>query len=94
MALHRARTPGSGHPPPFPGLRVEAISNNKLAAFDTGVDDILTVPFAPEQLLARVTPVLRRPYSDTVTFTPVIKIGRLEIDSVNRSVRAGTLELP
>ena len=31
----------------------------KLAAFDWGVDDILTIPFAPEELLARVVAVLR-----------------------------------
>jgi len=32
----------------------------KLVAFEAGVDDILTDPFAPEELLARVISVLRR----------------------------------
>jgi len=65
----------------------------KLAAFDWGVDDILTIPFAPEELLARVVAVLRRSYSDAVTFTPVIHLGELEIDILNRTVRVGQTEL-
>ena len=65
----------------------------KLAAFEWGVDDILTIPFAPEELLARVVAVVRRSYSDAVTFTPVIRLGDLEIDILSRTVRAGTSEL-
>jgi DNA-binding response OmpR family regulator len=65
----------------------------KLAAFEAGVDDILIVPFAPEELLARVIAVLRRFYCAAVTFTPVIKIGELEIDILKQTVRAGTSEL-
>jgi two-component system, OmpR family, phosphate regulon response regulator PhoB len=65
----------------------------KLAAFEAGVDDILTVPFAPEELLVRVMALLRRSYGDEVTFTPVIKIGELELDILRRTVRAGTVEL-
>ncbi len=65
----------------------------KLASFEAGVDDILTVPFAPEELLARVIALLRRSYSDAVTFTPAIKFGELEIDILKHTVRAGTSEL-
>ena len=65
----------------------------KLAAFDWGVDDILTIPFAPEELLARVVALLRRSYSDAVTFTPTIRLGDLEIDILNRTVRVGQSEL-
>jgi len=65
----------------------------KLVAFDWGVDDILTIPFAPEELLARVVAVLRRSYSDAVTFTPVIHLGELAIDILNRTVRVGDTEL-
>src|SRR3984893_1709162 len=78
---------------PIIGLTRRGDLRNKLAAFDAGVDDILTVPFAPEELLARVIALLRRSYSDAVTFTPVIKIGELEIDILKRTVRAGTSEL-
>jgi DNA-binding response OmpR family regulator len=81
-----------------PRLPVIAITRrgdlkNKLAAFEAGVDDFLTMPFAPEELLARVIALLRRSYSDAVTFTPRIKVGELEIDILNRTVRAGTTEL-
>ncbi len=78
---------------PVIGLTRRGDLKSKLAAFDAGVDDILTVPFAPEELLARVIALLRRSYSDAVTFTPVIKLGELEIDILNRTVRAGTSEL-
>jgi DNA-binding response OmpR family regulator len=59
----------------------------KLSAFDHGVDDILTVPFSPEELVARVLAVLRRTYHETVVVTPVLQLGDLEIDIVNRLVR-------
>jgi len=67
--------------------------NSKLTAFAAGVDDVLSIPFAPEELLARVIALVRRSYSDVVTLTPVIKVGELEIDILNRSVRAGASEL-
>ncbi|NTU82485.1 MAG: response regulator transcription factor [Chloroflexales bacterium] len=65
----------------------------KLAAFDHGVDDILTVPFSPEELVARLLAVLRRSYHTVVAFTPVIRLGDLEIDILNRSVRVHGKEL-
>jgi len=86
-------TPVGGVRLPVIGLTRRGDLKTKLAAFEAGVDDILTVPFAPEELLARVIALVRRAYSDAVTFTPVIKIGELEIDSLNRTVRAGTSEL-
>ena len=66
---------------PVIGLTRRGDLKTKLAAFEAGVDDILTVPFAPEELLARVIALVRRAYSDAVTFTPVIKIGELEIEN-------------
>jgi DNA-binding response OmpR family regulator len=65
----------------------------KLAAFDSGADDIVTIPFAPEELLARLAAVVRRSYSDAVTFTPKIKLDELEIDILNRTVHNGTAEV-
>jgi len=86
-------TPVGGVRLPVIGLTRRGDLKTKLQAFEAGVDDILTVPFAPEELLARVIALVRRAYSDAVTFTPVIKIGDLEIDILNRTVRAGTSEL-
>jgi DNA-binding response OmpR family regulator len=85
--------PVAGMRLPVIGLTRRGDLKAKLAAFDAGVDDILSIPFAPEELLARVIAVLRRSYSDAVTFTPVIKLGDLEIDILNRTVHAGSSEL-
>jgi two-component system alkaline phosphatase synthesis response regulator PhoP len=65
----------------------------KLAAFERGVDDIVTVPFSPEELVARVLAIARRAYGETASFVPVIRLGELEIDILNRRVRAGGHDL-
>jgi len=65
----------------------------KLTAFEAGVDDILTVPFSPEEFVARILAVMRRTYREEVTFTPVLRLGGLEIDILNRRVRAGERDL-
>jgi DNA-binding response OmpR family regulator len=85
-------TPSGGRPPII-GLTRRGDLKTKLVAFESGVDDILTVPFAPEELLARVIAVVRRFYSVPVTFTPVLKIGELEIDILKRTVQVGASEL-
>src|SRR5215211_167975 len=65
----------------------------KLAAFEQGVDDIMTIPFSPEELLARVIAITRRTYGRAVPFNPVLKLGEIEIDIMQRQVRAGSSEL-
>src|SRR5687768_16830200 len=65
----------------------------KLTAFERGVDDILTVPFSPEEFVARVLAMMRRTYRDAAVFTPVLRLGDLEIDILHRRVRAGATEL-
>jgi two-component system KDP operon response regulator KdpE len=61
----------------------------KLEAFDQGVDDIMTVPFSPEELLARMLALTRRAYGEPGRLLPVLKLGEIEIDILNREVRAG-----
>lgn len=65
----------------------------KLAAFDRGVDDILTVPFSPEELVARILALMRRTYGEAGVFAPVLRLGELEIDILHRSVWAGGHQL-
>jgi DNA-binding response OmpR family regulator len=65
----------------------------KLEAFERGVDDIVTVPFSPEELVARIMVVLRRTYRVTVPLSPVLRLGDLAIDILNRSVRIHGTEL-
>jgi DNA-binding response OmpR family regulator len=63
----------------------------KLAAFDRGVDDIVTVPFVPEELVARTLALMRRSYGDGVAFIPVINVAGLEVDLLNQHVKIGKL---
>jgi len=65
----------------------------KLAAFERGVDDVVAVPFAPEELVARVLVIVRRTYGEAAPFAPVIRLGELEIDILHRKVRAGGHDL-
>jgi DNA-binding response OmpR family regulator len=66
---------------------------SKLAAFERGVDDILSVPFSPEEFVARVLALMRRTFRDAAVFSPVLRVGDLEIDILNRHVRVGHTEL-
>lgn len=83
----------AGNRPPVLALTRRGDLSSKLAAFDQGVDDIMTVPFSPEELLARILVITRRTYGEPVPFTPVLNIGDLKIDILHRQVHAGTSDL-
>lgn len=74
---------------PILGLTRRGDLRTKLRAFDLGVDDILTVPFSPEELLARSIVITRRATGRSRPVVPSIRMGEIEIDIVNRVVRAG-----
>ena len=78
---------------PLIGLTRRSDLRTRLAAFDAGADDVLAVPFAPEELKARVVALMRRAYGAALTFAPAIRLGELEIDIVDRTVRAGARRL-
>lgn len=65
----------------------------KLTVFDQGADDILTIPFSVDELVARVLVIMRRTYQEAVAFSPVLHFGNLQIDILNRHVRVGATEL-
>lgn len=75
---------------PVIGLTRRGDLKTKLRAFDLGVDDILTMPFSPEELLARSIVVSRRASGSDRPIVPTIRLGEMEIDIMNRVVRAGT----
>jgi two-component system KDP operon response regulator KdpE len=62
---------------------------HKLDAFDQGVDDVMTVPFSPEELLARVVVITRRAYGPGSGVVSTMRVGEIEIDILNRQERAG-----
>jgi two-component system, OmpR family, alkaline phosphatase synthesis response regulator PhoP len=74
---------------PVLGLTRRGDLRTKLRAFDLGVDDILTVPFSPEELLARSIVITRRSSGIERAIVPTIRLGEMEIDIVHREVRAG-----
>ncbi len=79
--------------PPVLALTRRGDLPTKLDAFDQGVDDIMTIPFSPEELLARTLVIARRAYGAALPFAPVLRVGDLEIDIVNRSVQVDDHEL-
>jgi two-component system, OmpR family, alkaline phosphatase synthesis response regulator PhoP len=74
---------------PVLGLTRRGDLQTKLKAFDLGVDDILTTPFSPEELLARSIVITRRASGIDQPIMPTIRLGEMEIDIVHREVRAG-----
>ena len=74
---------------PVLGLTRRGDLKTKLRAFDLGVDDILTMPFSPEELLARAIVISRRASGTDLPIVPTITLGEIEIDILNRVVRAG-----
>ena len=74
---------------PVLGLTRRGDLKTKLRAFDLGVDDILTVPFSPEELLARSIVLTRRASGTDRPIIPTITLGEIEVDILNRVVHAG-----
>ncbi|MDP9264557.1 MAG: response regulator transcription factor [Chloroflexota bacterium] len=64
-----------------------------LDAFERGADDYITVPFVPDELVVRARAVVRRTFGDAGRMVSSLRIGDLEIDVLNRRVRAGESEL-
>ena len=74
---------------PVLGLTRRGDLPTKLRAFELGVDDIMAVPFSPEELLARSIVISRRSSGIHRPMVPSITMGEIEIDILNREVRAG-----
>lgn len=71
-------------------LTAKGEKNDRIAGFDSGADDYLPKPFAPDELLSRVRAMLRR----SGDYKPaVLQFGDLELDCGNSILRcAGQAE--
>jgi DNA-binding response OmpR family regulator len=85
--LGTSRAPGV-HGTPVLGLTRHGDLPSKLHAFDLGVDDILMVPFSPEELLARSIVITRRLTGTDPVVAP-IRLGEIELDILGRVIRIG-----
>jgi two-component system response regulator ArlR len=93
--LRRLVTEFPGQAPCLPILALTGRDDlrTKLAAFDHGVDNYMTIPISPGELLARIIVITRRSIGRSVPINPVIWIGEMEINILHRQMRAGTSEL-
>ena len=64
--------------------------DDRIRGLDSGADDYLPKPFAYREFLARVRSLARR---DQVHKTRIIRVGNLEIDTVQRRVKRGEAEI-
>ena len=61
----------------------------KLSAFDRGADDILNIPFLPEELVARAQALIRRSYTEGIDLIAAVRLGDIEVDILARTVTIG-----
>jgi two-component system alkaline phosphatase synthesis response regulator PhoP len=75
---------------PALGLTPRADLATRLRAFELGVDDILTMPFVPDELIARALVLSRRAAgAERRPVVTVVKLGEVEVDIANREIRIG-----
>lgn len=68
---------------PFIMLSARSEEFDKLISFDLGVDDYVTKPFSPKELVARIKAVTKRTQNDKTMY----KYGELILDDVAHEVR-------
>jgi DNA-binding response OmpR family regulator len=83
-------------PPGRPGARVPVVALARrgdlpgmLEALDGDVDDLLSVPCSPAELVARLLMVLQRTSSPAARLRPVLRLGALELDLLSHEVHLG-----
>lgn len=64
---------------------------DKLKSFDAGIDDYVTKPFSPRELIARIKALLRRSGEPE---NGVLELGSLKLDTMGHHVAVGTDRVP
>jgi DNA-binding response OmpR family regulator len=62
-------------------LTAKSLSEDKLKGFETGADDYMTKPFSMEELMARITAILRRSYDSLNKESSEFSIGDFSFDT-------------
>jgi DNA-binding response OmpR family regulator len=89
--LRELRQRGHGIPVLVATARAEVLQ--RVQTLDSGADDYLVKPFSPEELVARVRALLRRPPQ---ALSPVITAGNVALDTARFAVSIGgtAVEMP
>src|SRR5262249_40741452 len=74
-------------------LSVLEKEDDKVRAFEAGADDYVTKPFRLRELLARLNAVKRRIHGGSEPPAGAIRMGNLELDTVNRVFRRDNSEI-
>ncbi len=68
--------------------------DEKVTALERGADDYVTKPFSPGELLARIRALLRRAAGPAADPDGVVRLGSLELDPSERTVRVADRSVP
>jgi len=69
-------------------LTAKSMKEDKLTGFDVGADDYMTKPFAMEELLARISAILKRSYKEGKRETSFV-LGDVNYDYMSQLVKIG-----
>ena len=87
----RLRSDGRTRDVPIIMLTAKGEERDKVAGFETGVDDYVTKPFSPRELMGRIQAVLRR--SRPQTTEDIVAAGGLRLDPASHRIAANGMAI-